>query len=243
MILTSIGSTARAFTLLLGLAAPTGAPAWPDTDCTPPPRIIQAIESETGKPEVRKILFIGDSMTGWLADRLSAYGEANGFEVATVLWDGSTIAKWSNSSKLSSIIQESEAEAVFLSLGMNELFEANPQRLEPEVDKILSAIGGRSLLWIGPPSWPGHDKGETLNSWLQEKMQDGDFFRSFDLDLPRQSRTNPHPTCNGSAQWMDAIVELIPEHANFSLPLEITPAEGKIVRGKEFRYVRMKQAL
>lgn len=242
MILASIGSTARLLTLLLCLAAPAGAPTLHGTDYAPA-RMVRADEPEAARPEVHKVLLIGDSMTGWLADRLTAYGNANGFEVATVLWDGSTIAKWSDSSKLQSIIDNSGADAVFISLGMNELFEAHPQRLEPEVDRIMEAIGQRPFLWIGPPSWPGHDKGETLNAWLQEKLPEGAFFRSFDMELPRQSSTNPHPTRKGSNEWMDRITEWIPDHATFTLPLESTPEPGKIARGKEFRYVRMKQTL
>ena len=35
---------------------------------------------------IKNVLFIGDSMTGWMADRLNAYGEKNGFKVSSVVW-------------------------------------------------------------------------------------------------------------------------------------------------------------
>ena len=62
---------------------------------------------------INKVLFIGDSMTGWMAERLNAYGDINGFEVATVIWDGSTIQKWAKSSKLPDIIEETAPDAIF----------------------------------------------------------------------------------------------------------------------------------
>ena len=44
--------------------------------------------------DTRSLLVMGDSMSGWMGERLNAYGQTNGFEVATIVWDGSTIRKW-----------------------------------------------------------------------------------------------------------------------------------------------------
>ena len=119
------------------------------------------------RPVARKILFLGDSMTGWLSERLNAYGKENGFEVATVVWDGSTIKKWGSSPRLTSMITRQDPDAIFISLGMNELFEANPDsQLRSRLEAIVGAAGDIPVIWIGPPSWPGHNKGETLNKWL-----------------------------------------------------------------------------
>ena len=82
----------------------------------------------TDSANVRKILFLGDSMTGWMAERLNAYGAINDFEVATIVWDGSTIAKWANSPRLKEIISQQKPDAIIVSLGMNEMLERNPQR-------------------------------------------------------------------------------------------------------------------
>ena len=190
-----------------------------------------------------KVLFLGDSMTGWLAERLNAYGEENGFEVATVIWDGSTISKWGNSPKLASLIEEQNPDAVFLSLGMNELFEANPVKLKGDVEKIKAAVGERPMLWVGPPSWPGYDKGKILNDWLENEIGEGKFFRSFDLTLPRQSAKNPHPTRQGMVDWIDAVVEWIPEHAVLPLHFDNKPGATQMSRGKTFIYKRMKENL
>lgn len=193
---------------------------------------------------VKKVLFIGDSMTGWLSERLNAYGEENDFEVSTVVWDGSTITKWGNSSKLSTIVNEQDPDAVFISLGMNELFESRPeQKLKTAVENIKSAAGTRPILWVGPPSWPGHDKGKVLNDWLESELGEDSFFRSSDLELPRQSAKNPHPTRAGMVEWMDSVVTWMPDHAAVVLPGISKPEGAKMSRGKSFVYKRMKETL
>lgn len=197
------------------------------------------------KEPVKKILFIGDSMTGWLSEALNSYGRENGFEVSTIVWDGSTIAKWGNSSKLGKIIQEDDPDAVFISLGMNELFEANPSaRLSAPLENIKKAVGSRALVWVGPPSWPGHNKGEILNNWLATELGENSFFRSFDLNLPRQGSNNPHPTREGMIKWVDELMKWAPEHSNVNFPEKISkPAKEKMSRGKSFIYKRMKESL
>ncbi len=122
---------------------------------------------DAGKDGVRNVLFIGDSMTGWLSERLNAYGRLNGFDVSTIVWDGSTINKWANSTKLQKNILLQEPDAIFVSLGMNELFEQHPEtRLNTAVDKILDAAGDIPVIWVGPPSWPGHNKGKCSTTGL-----------------------------------------------------------------------------
>lgn len=190
-----------------------------------------------------KVLFIGDSMTGWLAERLNAYGEKNGFEVATVVWDGSTIKKWGNSPKFAKIVKDQDPDVVFVCLGMNNLFEANPSRLKSDLDNIRAAIGDRKIVWVGPPSWPGYDKGKALNDWLEDELGETSYYRSSGLTLPRQSAKNPHPTRQGMVEWMDAIVEWLPEHSDANLNLEHRPEGSHMSRGKTFIYKRMKETL
>ncbi len=197
------------------------------------------------KNAIEKVLFIGDSMTGWLAERLNAYGEQNGFEVATVVWDGSTIAKWGASPKLKSIIAEQKPDAIFVSLGMNELFERNPEtRLGKQVDTILESFGDIPYLWVGPPSWPGKPSGDKMNEWLEKKAGEGNFYNSSALKLARQSASNPHPTREGMIKWMDSVLKWLPEN-NSTLYFEslTPPPASKMTRGKTFIYKKMKETL
>lgn len=204
---------------------------------------LKAQEIEDPFEPVKKVLFIGDSMTGWMAERLNAYGDENNFEVATIVWDGSTLQKWSNTPDLAEIIQDQEPDAIFVSLGMNEMFESHPNRLKDDLDKITSAFGQTPFLWIGPPSWPGHSQGEIFNTWMEENLGAGNYFSSLNLDLPRQSKTNPHPTRPGIEKWIDEVVTWIPENSHINLPIVTTPEKGKMTRGKTFIYKRMNEKL
>ena len=191
----------------------------------------------------KRVLFLGDSMTGWMAERLNAYGDDNDFEVATIVWDGSTLSKWAETPDLAEIIAEQNPDAIIISLGMNEMFESQPSRFQPELEQIIAAFGDTPFLWIGPPSWPGHTQGEIFDAWLAENLGEGNYFSSLQLDLPRQSKNNPHPTRQGIEKWIDDVVVWMPEHSNISLPVVNTPEEGKMSRGKTFIYKRMNEKL
>lgn len=204
---------------------------------------VQDTDSQEVTP-IKKVLFLGDSMTGWMAERLNAYGEINDFEVATIVWDGSTIKKWGNSPKLQEIIADQEPDAIFISLGMNELFEPNPDKtLREAINNIKSSIGDTQFLWIGPPSWPGHDEGKKLNDWLESELGSKNYFRSSDLNLPRQSSSNPHPDRTGIEVWIDDVAEWIPSHTDLKFDSLNPPAKGAMSRGKTFIYKRMKEDL
>lgn len=205
---------------------------------------MKAQEETPDMKPVKKILFLGDSMTGWMAERLNAYGDLNGFEVATIVWDGSTLTKWANSENLEKIIEEQNPDAIMVSLGMNEMFESRPEaRYKSTLNTITSAFGDRPFLWIGPPKWPGHTEGEIFSDWLSQHLGSGNYYRSLDLNLPRQSKSNPHPTREGIEEWIDSVVEWIPEHSNILLPGIEKPAKGKMTRGNIFIYKRMKENL
>lgn len=208
------------------------------------PEVTLASDTVAAAKPVSKVLFIGDSMTGWMAERLNAYGTANDFEVATVVWDGSTITKWgSNAKRLQELVEEINPDAVFISLGLNELFERNPSRLSSSVDAVEKAVGQRDLLWIGPPSWPGHKDGAALVGFLKSHLGKERYFDSFNLDIPRQSNTNPHPTRQGIVEWMDAVAGWIPDNTGLRFRSLDRPAGPEMSRGKTFIYRRMKDSL
>lgn len=201
-------------------------------------------EPKAERKLVKRVLFIGDSMTGWMSERLNAYGELNGFEVSTVVWDGSTITKWANPTRLKQIIAKEKPDAIFISLGMNELLERNPSRYDESVNKILSSFGSIPYVWIGPPSWPGKGKGEKLNAWLEQKLGAEHYFVSSDLTLARQSASNPHPSRAGITAWMDRVAQWLPESGS-GVEFESlnVPAKSKMSRGKSFTYRKMKENL
>lgn len=200
---------------------------------------------ENAKQEyIKKVLFIGDSMTGWMSERLNAFGQKNGFTVATVVWDGSTIKKWADSSRFESIVKEQAPDAIFISLGLNELFLPNPQTLAGSLAEIERVVGDIPMLWIGPPSWPGQEgRGAALNNWLASHLGAGRYFNSSALRLPRQSKNNPHPTKAGICTWIDDVCAWIPGHTKLDFRSLTPPAHNAMTRGKVFIYRKMKEAL
>lgn len=203
-----------------------------------------AAQPEDEEKYIGKVLFIGDSMTGWLAERLNAYGQKNNFEVATVVWDGSTIGKWAKSPRLTGIIARQNPDVIFVSLGMNELLERNPKaRYSSDMDKLLKAFGSVPVLWIGPPSWPGKSGGGAMIGFLKNELGNGRFFDSSMLTLDRQSRSNPHPSRAGMIEWMDTIVNWIPANTDLKFRSVIKPGNEQMSRGKIFIYKRMKETL
>lgn len=182
-------------------------------------------------------------MTGWMGERLNEYGRENGFEVATVVWDGSTISKWAASPNVAKIIADEKPDAILVCLGMNEMFERNPEsRLKASTEKLLAQFGETPFLWIGPPSWPGHPEAKEFNEWLENEVGPEHYFVSSGLDLPRQSKSNPHPTRKGIEIWVDEIAETLPGSV-LNVDTSEKPLPGKISRGNTFIYKRMKEKL
>ncbi len=200
--------------------------------------------SSINAEDAGKLLFMGDSMTGWMAERVNAYGEANGFEVAAIVWDGSTIRKWGNcSDKIKEYVEQIDPDAVFICLGLNESAEKHPeQRLSDSFSAIIEAIGDRDIVWVGPPSWPGKDYGQSLNSWLAGELGESRYFDSLSLSLPRQSATNPHPSREGMNVWADALLRWVSDNSDVSLPGGKQPTVSH-KRGSVFIYRKMKESL
>lgn len=209
-----------------------------------PSRQHNATVSAVPQHYISKVLFIGDSMTGWMAERLNAYGEKNDFSVAAVIWDGSTIRKWASSPRLATIIKEQRPDAIFVSLGMNELFMPNPSSLSDALAELKRDAGDIPMLWIGPPSWPGQEsRGAALNNWLAAQLGAGHYFNSSALKLPRQSKNNPHPTRAGICDWIDDVMAWIPSHSPLQFRSLATPAGDTMIRPKVFIYRKMKEKL
>ena len=194
---------------------------------------------------VERVLFIGDSMTGWLAERFEAYGERNGFSASTVVWDGSTLTKWVNSNKIPQFIDTYKPDVVFICLGMNDMLATDPERrMAAPLAKLKSQLGPTPFVWIGPPTWPGRSNGAGFNEWMEKNIRgNGHYFRSQEEKLARQSAKNPHPTRAACARWMDAVVKWLPT-TSLPFPRDMsTPPPSEMKKGKNYIYRRMKQPL
>lgn len=200
------------------------------------------MNAQDKRPMAKKILLFGDSMTGWLAERLEAYGKQNGFEVASVTWDGSNLSKWGKSAGLPKLINEQKPDVIFVNLGMNDYYISNPEvKLKDYLASIRAAAGKTPIIWIGALKWPGKNLGEPLNKWLAKEMGEGHYFRSYDLELERQSATNPHLTRQSTQKWGDEIIDWIKKKGAIQLPGYNKPVREQMSRGKVFVYKRLKE--
>lgn len=193
----------------------------------------------------KRVFFIGDSMTGLLAERMGAYGELNDVDVVTIVWDGSNLKKWGeNAARLKHWVNTVEPEAVFINLGMNDLWYPNYEKqLGKYYHAIVDAVGNRPLIWVGPMSWPGKYDGKTMTEWLGSSLNaKSGVFEVYKLDVPRQSATNPHATRPGANLIVDKMVEWLRAN-NLGVELPHTPKAGAYHRGPNFLYLRMKDEL
>lgn len=156
------------------------------------------------------ILLIGDSMTLNLAYRLTQYARQNGHQFHAINWDSSNTRIWAESDTLQHFINKFGATYIFISLGSNELYLTKPEGHRKYVEAILSKIGDKPYVWIGPPNWK-EDAG--INDMIESACARGTFFRSAGMTFERK-KDKIHPTRNASALWIDSIARWMPKSAH-----------------------------
>ena len=150
----------------------------------------------------QSFLIFGDSMSENIALRLAAYARQNGHEIHTVNWDSSGTRIWESSDTLDYFIKKYNPTFLFVTLGSNESFARNVDSYRPYVRKILSKIGDRHFVWIGPPSFKEE---HGFNDMLLEELPAGTFFRASGLELQRR-KDKVHPTVEAAAYEIDSLV-------------------------------------
>lgn len=177
----------------------------------------------------KTILFFGDSMLEGLSPRLAAYCKANGHSLYTVIWYSSTTQTWGDCDTLSVFIRRHKPDYVVACLGANELFvkDIATKRTKP-FENIMKQVGGRPLLWIGPPNWK-EDTG--INDFLESSLPQGAFFLTNGMKFDRKS-DGAHPTKASAAEWMDSVVRWMPEHSCHPIRLDSIPPLGVSGRPK-----------
>lgn len=170
------------------------------------PRVVMA-ETDT---TVKSVLIFGDSMTILVANRLAAYGEKNGYSVASVTWDASSTVSWSSCDTLDNFIARYKPDFIMVTLGSNELFLKNFDSRVPYIEKLIAKMGNIPFVWIGPPNWK-EDVG--FNAMMRKTLPPGTYYDSNGLDLPRGA-DHIHPTPKGGVIWTDSIMSWMPYTAH-----------------------------
>jgi lysophospholipase L1-like esterase len=187
--------------------APTDTLAPADTilqDSLPiPPKEDSPKEIKVHKPDLKKyrIMIFGDSMLEWLAKRLCDYTLENGYDLSSIIWYSSSTKLWATTDTLQYFLDRIQPDYVMLCLGGNELFVRDLSKREKYIDTIVKRIGDRPFVWIGPPNWK---KDTGINDLILQRVGDGRFFDSRELELDR-AEDNMHPTRSAAALWMDTI--------------------------------------
>lgn len=170
----------------------------------------------------KTILFIGDSMLDGLSPRMSAYAKANGHKLYSVIWYSSTTDTWGKSTRLREYIARLKPDYMFVCLGANELFVKDVvEKRAACVDSILSCIGDRPYVWIGPPNWR-EDTG--INRLLESKCRRGSYFKSEGMVFER-GRDGAHPTPASASAWLDSVARWMPLHSSAPIRMDVPPME------------------
>ena len=179
----------------IALPHPTNAPAKP---LRQPAKATRQAPKAKGKP---RILFFGDSMLEELSRRLDDYAAANGYQMQTVIWYGSSTEKWGMTQTLRRLIAEYKPTYLWLCLGSNELFVRDLEERDAYIKLLLSQTGDLPFVWIGPPSWK-QDTGIT--DLIRRNVGNDHYFDSSQLQLKRK-KDGRHPTKEAAAQWADTV--------------------------------------
>ena len=149
----------------------------------------------------KTVLLVGDSMAEGVGPWLQKKVEAVGGRFINGQERSSTIVFWQGSGKLREKLALYRPDLVFIALGSNEIFMANPETRAPLIRQMVEEIGARPAFWIGPPSWKP-DKG--LVRVIEENFQAGHFYNSNSLVVPR-APDGKHPTAQGYKTWTDLV--------------------------------------
>lgn len=182
-------------------SAPTPAPT-PAEEPEPEAPVVEKPSSLIPITKGTRVLLFGDSMvTSGLGVTLKEHVVARGGTLVSISKPSSTTASWRKGHDLDDLIAKVKPDVVIVVLASNELFIPNPQARIGDVKTIVSRIGTRPCVWIGPPPWRP-DKG--MLGVVRDNAAPCRWFESAELTLERQS-DGIHPTLRGGRVWGEAV--------------------------------------
>lgn len=148
-----------------------------------------------------KMLLVGDSMVWELGRALEPLMEADGYDFRWKHKTSESIRGYAGGNKMREHVRKHSPDVVLISLGANEALIPKPEALVRPIQKIVSQVGDRPCLWIGPPMWT-QDTGVV--KILEEHVAPCRFYNSSPLELARR-KDGYHPNKEGSAVWASAL--------------------------------------
>jgi len=191
-----------------------------ERDGVPAPAPAAAVEHppEAGGPEPQVpsappelprgtvVLHVGDSFAAALGIPLSRLLKEAGLRSVLEFHDASYVPTWAHGSTLPRLLARHNPDLVIITLGGNEFEIPEPQQRVPAIRRLVSALSGRTCVWIFPPRWK---KDTGLFEVVREHAAPCRFLDSDTLvppDLPRK-RDRIHPSTSGGEIWAAAVFE------------------------------------
>lgn len=155
----------------------------------------------------QRVLLIGDSMNERLRLSLAGWCNANGHELTSVVWYGSSSKTWAETDTLQHFIRISNPTHIFICLGGNELYVRDLDDRDRYISTIKRKCGIIPTIWIGPPNWC---KDTGINKLIEKHMGKRAYFPSLNLTFERSSDGH-HVTQRSADNWMDEVVKWMNE--------------------------------
>jgi hypothetical protein len=206
------GSSAQAAELPAPSATPkaarSAAPAPADAAAATEPAELEAPLSlrtdagTVGAASALRVLHVGDSMVPLVGNYLRPifWRSKRDYWIESVT--SSSTLEWGGDKRLlQAAMYKYNPDLILISLGSNELFDANPERRAPAIRQIVADTRGRACLWIGPPAWK-RDFG--FIDVLRKNLGTCRYLDSTKLRLPRMA-DGRHPDWTGGHAWASAV--------------------------------------
>ena len=181
-------------------ASATAAVPSPATDTTPPPL-----------PAGTTVLHIGDSFAGALGIDLDRELKDVGIRGILKYRTATYIPTWASGKELDQYLWQYHPDLVLITLGANELLIPDPAARIPTIRHLVSRLGGRPCVWVGPPLWKGARP--VLLETIRSNCAPCVYLDSSALvpDLPR-ARDHIHPSMDARKTWAKAVFGWLAAH-------------------------------
>lgn len=181
-------------------------------------------------PKGTLVLHIGDSFAAALGVELGKLLKGAGLRSALEYKTASYIPNWSYGGEIPKFVSNYQPDLVLITLGANEVEIPKPEERIKPIKHLVSVLGGRPCVWIGPPLW----KPDTgLLKVIQDNVAPCRYLDSTALvpDLPR-GKDKIHPSPEGRQIWAKAVFEWLSKERlgtpkPWSLKPEPAPAAPK----------------
>jgi lysophospholipase L1-like esterase len=162
-------------------------------------------------PRGTTVLHIGDSFAGALGLDLNRELKAVGVRSILKYQTSSYIPNWASGKEIEQYLANYNPDLVLVTLGANELEIPDPQERVRTIRKLVSRIGQRPCVWIGPPLWEGARP--ALLEVIRKECAPCVYLDST-AHLPKLARARDgiHPSGPARTEWATFVLQWLSAH-------------------------------